>query len=267
MVVEAVQNYVNLVNGLSKMTRDRALAVARALLAQAGLEDVANDAGERVSKLAEEILVASRANRELVENLVATEVDKAAGRWGFVRTDDVEALREEIAELREALARATVDAAAPPATKTAAKRTARRRPPAAPAGAPADQGPPLGGVPDQSPSEPVLEEMVPSEPLSYEPGPIRTNAERLSEAAQTEPSTGPTAPAKKSVKKAPARKAPAQKTTAQKTPARKTAAQKTSGGRPAPEETAEEVPATTTVAESLTPLSTFSPVTDADATE
>ncbi len=72
MVVDALQNYVTLVNGLTRTTREKALAAARAMLAQAGLDDVANDAQERVAKLAEEILVASKANRELLDTLIAT---------------------------------------------------------------------------------------------------------------------------------------------------------------------------------------------------
>jgi hypothetical protein len=111
MVVEAVQNYVNLVNGLTRMTSQAALASARSLLAAAGLEDAANDATGRVSKLAEEIMLANRANRELVENVVSAEVDKAAGRLGFVRTEDMDALRDEVAQLRVALAKAVATAA------------------------------------------------------------------------------------------------------------------------------------------------------------
>ena len=105
MVVEAVQTYVNLVTGLSRATRERAWSAAHGLLTQAGLEGVANDAEKRVAKLTDEILDASRANRELLENLVATEVGKAAGRLGFVRSDDLDEVREEIAELRAQLAR------------------------------------------------------------------------------------------------------------------------------------------------------------------
>ncbi|GAA1429078.1 hypothetical protein GCM10009616_10380 [Microlunatus lacustris] len=106
MVVEAVQTYVNLVNGLTRATRARARTAARGLLAQAGLEGVADDAEQRVGKLTEEILGAGRANRELLENLVAGEVTKAATRLGFVRSDDLDEVREEIAELRAQLARA-----------------------------------------------------------------------------------------------------------------------------------------------------------------
>ena len=49
--------------------------------------------GERMAKLAEEIGNASRANRELLENLIVAEVDRAASRLGFARAEDLQALR------------------------------------------------------------------------------------------------------------------------------------------------------------------------------
>ena len=77
------RRYVNLVSGLTRATRARASATAHALLAQAGLEEAANEASERVSKLAEEILHASRANREMFEKLVTAEVDRAVAQAGL----------------------------------------------------------------------------------------------------------------------------------------------------------------------------------------
>src|SRR5918994_5189609 len=100
MAVEAVQNYVHLVSGFTRMTRTKAAEAAKSLLAQAGLEDVAADASGRVTKLADELRNASRANRDLLEKLVRAEVEKATTRLGFVRAQDLEELRREIAELR-----------------------------------------------------------------------------------------------------------------------------------------------------------------------
>ena len=58
-----------------------------------------------MAKLAEEIGNASRANRELLENLIVAEVDKAASRLGFVRAEDLQELRAEVAELRAGVRR------------------------------------------------------------------------------------------------------------------------------------------------------------------
>ena len=68
-MADAFQSYINMVTGVTKSTQAKAAATARALLKQAGLEDVATEASERVTKLAEEIMNASRTNRELIAAL------------------------------------------------------------------------------------------------------------------------------------------------------------------------------------------------------
>jgi hypothetical protein len=127
-VSEAFQTYINMVTGVTKSTQAKASATARALFKQAGLEDVAAEASERVTKLAEEIMNASRINRELLQHFVTAEVDKAAGRLGFARAEEVEALRDEVASLRAQLDEATARAAQPaPARKAAAKRATAQK--------------------------------------------------------------------------------------------------------------------------------------------
>jgi hypothetical protein len=123
-VTEAFQAYINMVTGVTKTTQAKAAATARAMLKQAGLEDVATEASERVTKLAEEILNASRTNRELLQHFVTTEVDKAAARLGFARAEDLEALRDEIASLRSELNEAMLRAAKAEATKKTATKKA-----------------------------------------------------------------------------------------------------------------------------------------------
>ncbi len=126
-MVDAVQSYLNLANVVSRAARAQAVAVAKTVLAQSGLEEAAADANERATQLAEEAREARRANRELVENLVAAEVTKAASRFGFVRDEDLDEIREEIAELRVQLKKAQATPTAKrtpprsPATPTAAK--------------------------------------------------------------------------------------------------------------------------------------------------
>jgi hypothetical protein len=102
-VAESWQSYANLVGGLARGVRERAASTTRALLTATGLEDVAMDAGGRLAQLAEEVWHASRANRELMENLIVAEVDKAAARLGFVRWEEFQELRAEVAELRESI--------------------------------------------------------------------------------------------------------------------------------------------------------------------
>ena len=140
-MADAFQSYINMVTGVTKTTQEKASATARALLKQAGLEDVAAEASERVAKLAEEIINASRTNRELMQHYVTAEVDKAAARLGFARADEVQALRDEVAALRAQLDEARANdarmydearaAAKPaPAKKAPAKKAAAKKAPA-----------------------------------------------------------------------------------------------------------------------------------------
>lgn len=126
-MTDAFQAYINMVTGVTKTTQAKAAATARAMVKQAGLEDVATEASERVTKLAEEIMNASRTNRELLQHFVTTEVDKAAARLGFARAEEVEALREEIASLRTQLNEATMRVGKTAATKKAAKKAPARK--------------------------------------------------------------------------------------------------------------------------------------------
>jgi polyhydroxyalkanoate synthesis regulator phasin len=127
-VAEAFQTYINMVTGVTKSTQARASATARALLKQAGLEDMAAEASERVNKLAEEIMTASRTNRELLQHFVTAEVDKAVARLGLARADEVKALQDEIASLRAQLREASMrPAKSAPAKKAAAKKPAARK--------------------------------------------------------------------------------------------------------------------------------------------
>ncbi len=136
MAVEGLQNYIQLLNGMSKATRTKAVAAAKSVLGQTGLEKPAADATERVSKVADELLAASRANRKLLEKLINTEVDKAAARLGFARAADLQALRTEIAELRRTVedqARPkpggikVSPAAEPPRSTSAARKAAAKK--------------------------------------------------------------------------------------------------------------------------------------------
>jgi hypothetical protein len=126
-MTDAFQAYINMVTGVTKTTQARAAATARAVLKQTGLEDAATEASERVTKLAEEIMNASRTNRELLQHFVTTEVDKAAARLGFARAEDLEALRDEIASLRRQVSEATARAGRAAATQRTAQKASTRK--------------------------------------------------------------------------------------------------------------------------------------------
>lgn len=80
-----------MVIGLTRASRERARAAAQMLAA---------DARERMGSFTDEIWAASRANRDLLENLIAAEVERAATRLGFARRDDVVGLQASIDRLR-----------------------------------------------------------------------------------------------------------------------------------------------------------------------
>lgn len=129
MVAEQIQNYLNLVGGLTKATKAKASEAAQGLLSATHLDDVATGASEKVAALTEEILAASRANRELLAKTISTEVDKAAAKLGFARNEDLDALRAEVDELRAAVAEqaAQAEAAQAQAEQEAKKATASKR--------------------------------------------------------------------------------------------------------------------------------------------
>lgn len=127
MVAEQIQNYVNLVGGLTKATKAKATEAAQGLLSATHLDDVATGASGKVAALTEEILAASRANRELLAKTISAEVDKAAAKLGFARNEDLETLRAEVDELKSAVAEQAARAAAAEAEQAAKKTAARKR--------------------------------------------------------------------------------------------------------------------------------------------
>ncbi|HET9562141.1 MAG TPA: hypothetical protein VFP01_08545 [Propionibacteriaceae bacterium] len=126
-MADSFQAYINMVTGVTKSSQEKAAATARALLKQAGLEDVATETSERVTKLTEEILHASRTNRELWQHFVMAEVDKVAARLGLARADEVQALRDEVAGLRAQLNAATARTAKFASAKATTKKASTRK--------------------------------------------------------------------------------------------------------------------------------------------
>jgi len=125
-VLEALKGYVQLATGLTEVTVAKAREVASALVSQ-GLEvtgavpvpgkdqaaSAATAAAGQVAKLADDLVETSEQNRELLVGLVRTEVDRAAGRMGFVREEELAAVRRLVSRLESSLAevRAQVGAA------------------------------------------------------------------------------------------------------------------------------------------------------------
>jgi polyhydroxyalkanoate synthesis regulator phasin len=117
-VIDALKGYVQLATGLTEVTARKAYESATALLSQ--LPDFGRTGPEAVKSsvqdIADDLVEQSRTNREMVVGLVRTEVDRAVGRMGFVREEELAAVRRHVARLEAALAEVR-DKARPAAAK------------------------------------------------------------------------------------------------------------------------------------------------------
>ena len=130
---DALQSYLTLAGGLTEVTRQRALAAAKALAAQG------EATAEQVQSLAEDLLSQTRQNSETVSALVRYEVERALGRLGLASGDDVtqllgrvQALEEQVRTLNVSGSPAkTAPAKTAPATKAPATKAPAKKAPAA----------------------------------------------------------------------------------------------------------------------------------------
>ena len=131
MVLEGLRGYLQLATGLTDVTRERARAAARALVAQgeAGVGAVVPPVRSQVTALTEDLLATSKANRDLLMHLVRGEVERSVSRLGLVSAQDLAAatrradrLERRVAELEDELRRSR--AATATATRSTAKKSA-----------------------------------------------------------------------------------------------------------------------------------------------
>ena len=106
MVLDALRGYVQLASGLTEVTRQKAQAAAKALLQQTGADTLTSGLSTKVSDLADEIVATSKSNRQLLQAIVANEVEGAVARLGFVRSEEVAALTRRVQTLEGELAEA-----------------------------------------------------------------------------------------------------------------------------------------------------------------
>jgi polyhydroxyalkanoate synthesis regulator phasin len=119
-MLDAIKGYVELATGLTEVTVKRAQEAAQSLVNQ-GMSmlstdavpdvpgkdqavDAAKTAANSVQELADELLETSKQNRDLLTGLIRTEVDRSAGRMGFVREAELAAVRRHIARLENQIA-------------------------------------------------------------------------------------------------------------------------------------------------------------------
>ena len=96
--LSTVRNYLEMATGLTEATASKAMEVAGSLIAQGvsmGTKQPV-DVASSVAQAADDLMAQSKTNRDLLIGLIRTEVDKAIGRVGFVREDELAALRARV---------------------------------------------------------------------------------------------------------------------------------------------------------------------------
>jgi polyhydroxyalkanoate synthesis regulator phasin len=138
MVLDGLRGYIQLANGLTDVTKERALLAAKTLVAQgeASVGAVVPDSLKtQVGSLTEELIATSKTNRALLVNLVSAEVERATARLGLTLASELKAaerrskrLEQKVADLERQLREAQAAPGAPKtARKTAAKKTASKK--------------------------------------------------------------------------------------------------------------------------------------------
>ncbi len=146
MVTDALKGYIQLANGLTDVTRDRASAAAKSLAAQSPdmlgsaastAASTAVSAAAQAQSFAEELLVTSRDNRALLIGIIRTEVERAVAALGFAKESEVDAVRHKVDRLEETIdglgeetpfATPTLRAALTPVKKVAPTKPAAKKP-------------------------------------------------------------------------------------------------------------------------------------------
>jgi polyhydroxyalkanoate synthesis regulator phasin len=204
MVMDALRGYVQLANGLTEVTRQRAQQAAKALLQQSGADALTSGVTARVSELADEIVATSKSNRQLLQAIVANEVEGAVAKLGFVRVEEVSALSRRIETLEREVARAhaaTADLSAPAAPAPAASAPAASAPAASAAVAPPPVAPPpVAPARAASALAKKAAKKAPAKKALAKKAPAKQAAVKKSAPAEK-------SAAKKAAKKAPAKKA------------------------------------------------------------
>jgi polyhydroxyalkanoate synthesis regulator phasin len=134
MVLDGLRGYLQLATGLTEVTRERARAAARSLVAPGGVgvdAVVSAPVKSQVTTLTEDLLATSKANRDLLVHLVRGEVERSVARLGLVSRADLDAERRRAdrlaARVRELETTVPPAARATTAKKSTAKKTAAKK--------------------------------------------------------------------------------------------------------------------------------------------
>lgn len=103
-MLDDLRTYLQMATGVTEATTAKAREVVGGLLASGiALTSKAVPAPDmvgQVQELADDLVETSRSNRELLTGTIRAEVDKAVGRMGFVREDELAAVRRHVQRLQ-----------------------------------------------------------------------------------------------------------------------------------------------------------------------
>jgi polyhydroxyalkanoate synthesis regulator phasin len=214
MVIDALRGYLQLANGLTEVTRQRAMAAAKALVSHtgAGVEQAVPDQLQKqVQSLAEDLVATSRANRDLLVSVVRGEIERMVASLGLVTGEELAQVKQTVTRLESRVAALETRLAERPVSPTAAGaggsagRATTGVEPAAAAQAVA------AGVPAKKAAETKAAETKPgAKKAQAKKTPAKTPAKPPAKAAAKTPAKPPAKAAAKTPAKA-AAKAPAKK--------------------------------------------------------
>lgn len=208
-MIDAIKSYVQMATGMVEAATDKGREAAQSLVSN-GFESSSKAPEQLASQMAliaEDLMEQSKTNRELVVGLVRTEVERAVGRIGFVREEELAAVRAHVDRLEGQL-RETVEKMA-----------------TVPAGAVGDA---KAGVEAAK----TLTESTALRKMGLERTAPEVTDVPAKKTVVREPGDGAAAD-KPAAKKSTAKKATAKKTAAKKTAAKKPAAKKATAKKPA----------------------------------
>jgi polyhydroxyalkanoate synthesis regulator phasin len=125
VILDDLRGYVQLASGLTEATTAKAKEAVSALVASGltlSTRAMSGDDAQAptdpaqspdLDDLAADLLATSEANRQALLALVRAEVDKALGRLGIVREDELAALRRRVERLEQAAGAPSAPAPAP----------------------------------------------------------------------------------------------------------------------------------------------------------
>ena len=172
-MLDDLRNYLQMASGLTEATTAKAKDVVTGLISTGistgmSLGSKAAPAPEmmgQVQELADDLVATSKNNRDMLTAMIRSEVDKAVGRMGFVREDELAALRrhvqrleQQVADLRDATEAAPAETTAAPAAAPAAN--------SAPSVWPTPTPDEADVIADEAAAAPSETEPAPAEPAS-----------------------------------------------------------------------------------------------------